>query len=87
MQEGGAYAYRSSKAGLNALVKSFSLDVPEIIFTIVHPGRVDTNMTPNREEGAVDASEAIKIMMPRIQKFAKQDSGKFYTREGEEIPW
>ncbi|KAK5144086.1 hypothetical protein LTR16_012827, partial [Cryomyces antarcticus] len=31
--DGGAYAYRASKAGLNALVKSFAIDVPDVVFT------------------------------------------------------
>ena len=84
---GSAYAYRASKAGLNALVKSFSIDVPEIIFTIVHPGRVESRLTPVREPGAIDAEEAVRMMVPMVEGFGKKDSGQFYTREGEEIPW
>jgi hypothetical protein len=35
----------------------------------------------------VDAEEAIKGMMKLIEGFGKDDSGNFYTREGEGIPW
>jgi len=85
--DGGAYAYRASKAGLNALIKSFSIDVPEVVFTIIHPGRVESRMTPVREPGAIDADEAVDMMMPLIEKFGAKDNGKFYTREGDEISW
>lgn len=85
--DGGAYAYRASKAGLNAIIKSLSIDVPEVIFTIIHPGKVDTRMTHVREEGSIDSSDVPKILMPMIEKFGKKDSGQFYTRDGEKIPW
>ncbi|KAK3064114.1 hypothetical protein LTS18_010001 [Coniosporium uncinatum] len=85
--DGGSYAYRASKAGLNALIKSFSVDVPEVIFVIIHPGRVESRMTHVREEGAVDPDQAIEEMLPLIENFTEKDTGKFYVREGEEIPW
>ena len=62
--QGGAYAYGSSKAGLNYIVKSFHHDVPEVLFAIIHPGKVDTRMTHVREEGAIDAEEAVEMMLP-----------------------
>ncbi|MCJ1481093.1 hypothetical protein MMC06_001249 [Schaereria dolodes] len=85
---GSAYAYRASKAGLNALVKSFSLDVPEVCFVVMHPGRVESRMVPTmREEGAIDAHEAVAMMVPLIDGFGEADSGRFVGREGDEIPW
>ena len=85
---GGGYAYRASKAGLNAIVKSFSLDVPEVVFTVIHPGRVESNMVAGvREERAVEAHEAVNMLMEFIPKLDHQDSGKFYDRERKEIPW
>lgn len=35
---GGAYAYRASKAALHAVIKSLSVDVPEVCFASVDPG-------------------------------------------------
>ncbi|KAK4984907.1 hypothetical protein LTR50_006313 [Elasticomyces elasticus] len=84
---GGAYAYGPSKAGLNYIAKSLSIDVPEVIFTIIHPGKVDSRMTHVREDGAVDPEDAVAEMLPLIDGLSKKDSGKFYVREGEEIPW
>ncbi|KAI9810879.1 MAG: hypothetical protein M1827_005738 [Pycnora praestabilis] len=86
-KDGGAYAYRASKSGLNALIKSFALDVTDISFIIIHPGRVESRMTPVREEGAVDAEQAIEEMLELLKKLGKKDSGNFYTREGDQIPW
>lgn len=37
---GGAYAYRASQAALNAVVRSLSVDVPEVCFASVCPGEV-----------------------------------------------
>ena len=85
--DGGAYAYRASKAGLNAVVKSFSVDVPEVTFIIMHPGRVESRMTHVREEGAVDAPDAVNEMLPVIEKLGKENTGKFYLKDGSEIPW
>ena len=85
---GGGYAYRASKAGLNSVVKSFSIDVQEVIFTILHPGRVESNMVAGvREERAVEADDAVKMLMEFIPSLEKHDSGKFYDREKKEIPW
>ena len=86
-KDGGAYAYRASKAGLNAVVKSFVIDVPEITFVIIHPGRVDTKMTSGDEEGLMSPEDAVAELMKMINGFGRKDNGKFYTRDGEEIPW
>lgn len=84
---GGAYAYRASKAALNAIVKSFSIDVPEVVFTIFHPGRVETGLVQIKEEGAISADESVKEMMQVIDPLEKNDSGQFYDRFGEAIGW
>lgn len=84
---GAAYAYRSSKAALNAIVKSFSIDVPDVTWVLVHPGRVETKLVKWKEEGAMSARESIEDMMKLIPRFGKEDSGKFYDRYGKEIPW
>jgi NAD(P)-dependent dehydrogenase (short-subunit alcohol dehydrogenase family) len=85
--KGGAYAYGASKAGLNYVVKSFVGDVPEVIFGIIHPGRVESRMTHVREEGAIDADEAIAMMLPIIDGMTPEQSGMFVTRENKPIPW
>ena len=45
-------------------------------------------MVPNvREEGAVDAEDAVEEMMPIIKGLEKKDTGKFYFRDGGVIEW
>lgn len=84
---GGAYAYRASKAALNALVRSFSVDVPEVTFILCHPGRVETAIVKTKEEGAMSTEESVSGMLPWIERWGKADSGKFFDRFGEAIEW
>ncbi|KAJ7778590.1 C-factor [Mycena maculata] len=83
---GGGYAYRASKAALNAIVKSFSVDVPEVCFACVHPGRVETGLVKTREEGAISCEESLQDMLPLIQRLGDQ-SCCFVDRFGKEVPW
>ena len=85
--KGGAYAYGASKAALNYVVKSFVGDVPEVVFGIIHPGKVESRMTHVREDGAIDADEAIDMMLPIIENMKPEQSGMFVTRENKTIPW
>jgi len=84
---GAAYAYRASKAALNAIVKSFSIDIPDVVFTIFHPGRVETGLVKCREEGAIEADESVKSMLPLISQLGLKNSGTFLDRFGEKIEW
>ncbi|KAJ9631783.1 hypothetical protein H2203_000183 [Taxawa tesnikishii (nom. ined.)] len=84
---GSAYAYRASKAALNAIVKSFSIDVPEVTFILCHPGRVETKLVRYKEEGAISAEESVRGLLTLIEKWGERDSGKFFDRFGEPIQW
>lgn len=84
---GGAYAYRASKAALNAVVKSFSIDVPEVVFLLLHPGRVETGLVEWKEEGAMTVEESLKTCVPVIERATREQSGFFLDRFGETIAW
>ena len=84
---GGGYAYRASKAALNAVVKSFSIDVPEVVFAVVHPGRVESGLVAVKEDGAMSAMDSVRDMLDLIGRLGKEDSGGFYDRFGGEVPW
>ena len=84
---GGAYAYRASKAALNAVVRSFAVDVPEAIWVVVHPGRVETGLVRVKEDGAMTTDESIEDMIQLIGRLRKEHSGRFVDRFGLEIPW
>ncbi|MDH5424241.1 MAG: SDR family oxidoreductase [Gammaproteobacteria bacterium] len=84
---GGSYLYRSSKAALNAVVKSTSIDLREknIISLIMHPGWVRTDMGgPN---GEIDVNESVDKMFAIIEAATLADTGSFYDINQEIIPW
>ncbi len=84
---GGAYIYRSSKAALNAVVKSLSVDLAPRGITAVafHPGWVKTDM--GGENAAVTAAESVKGMRAVIDRLNTGDSGKFFNYDGSILPW
>ena len=83
--DGGLYGYRSSKAALNALWRSFAIDHPEIIATLLHPGWVRTDM--GGASAPLGAEESITGMRRVIARLVTADSGRFYDYKGESIPW
>jgi NAD(P)-dependent dehydrogenase (short-subunit alcohol dehydrogenase family) len=84
---GSAYAYRASKAALNMIVRSFAVDVPGVVFVLCHPGRVETGLVRGREEGAIEAAESVAELVPLVERWGRDDSGRFYDRFGDVIEW
>lgn len=92
---GGAYSYRSSKAAVNALFKSLAVDLKEknVPVLILHPGIVKTNLDPRWKDGTSEvqgavlpeqaASELWRVLMGK----GMESTGRFYHRNGEELPW
>ena len=84
---GGMYIYRSSKTGLNQVVKSLSVDLKPQGITVVslHPGWVKTDMGgPN---APVSIDESIEGMMKVIYATDIRDTGRFLNYDGKELPW
>jgi len=84
---GSAYAYRASKAAVNAIVRSFAVDVPQVNWQLVHPGRVETGLVKCREEGAAEADEAVGDLVRLFGELAGSASGGYRDRFGVTIPW
>ena len=73
---------------MNAIVKSLSLDVPEVVWAVVHPGRVETGLVPGvEEEGAMDVCEVSREIVTLIEQMNEPTSGRFMDRWGKDIPW
>jgi len=84
---GNSYIYRSSKAALNAVVKSLSIDLKEqgIISVALHPGWVKTEMGgPNAE---ITTRECVKHIFYNLSSLTVSDSGRFIDIDGSDIPW
>ena len=84
---GGSYAYRSSKAGVNAVMKSFSIDLAPrgITCVVVHPGWVRTDM--GGAGGKLAPAESVKALRALIDSLKAKDTGKFFDYDGSELPW
>lgn len=84
---GGSYLYRSSKAAVNMVVKSLSIDLKPggITAVVFHPGWVKTDMGgPN---ALVSAEQSVSGMRRSIGRLTIADSGKFFGYDDQEIPW
>lgn len=88
---GGDYAYRSSKAALNMICKNLSLELRDkgVVVVILHPGVVRTNLNPGGDGGlgAVEPEEAAGKLFGVLMSKGMEDTGKFWHREGQELPW
>lgn len=84
---GGCYLYRSSKAALNMVVKSFSIDLASrgIISAVLHPGWVQTDM--GGPHALITAQQSVAGMRQVIEQLTPTQNGKFYAYDGKEIPW
>lgn len=79
--------YRASKAALNAITKSCSVlhKNESLIFISLHPGWVRTDMGgPN---GMLSSEESVSAMAPFIDRLTLEDSGKYYSYDGSQLPW
>ena len=85
--DGGYTLYRSTKAGLNAAVKSLAVEAAAkgIIVLALHPGWVRTDM--GGASAAIDPATSVRGLRRQIAAAGRQDSGRFITYEGVEIPW
>ena len=88
---GGYYAYRSSKAALNMIGKSIAVDLKEkgVLVAMLHPGMVATpgSGATIGQPQVVEPQEAAEKCWDILLKTGVEDTGKFWHREGYEIPW
>ena len=84
---GGSYIYRSSKAALNAVMKSLAADLKSrgITVIVLHPGWVRTDM--GGPSALIDADESIAGMRGVIGGARLDDSGCFFNYDGKPVPW
>ena len=84
---GGSYIYRSSKAALNAVMKSLSVDLAPRGISVVslHPGWVRTDM--GGPSALIDASESVGGMRRVLESAPDELRGRFMNYDGREIPW
>lgn len=84
---GGSYAYRSSKAAVNIVMKSLSIDLAPrgISCVVVHPGWVRTAM--GGPDGKLTPAESVTALRRLIAGLKPQDTGRFFNYDGKPYPW
>ncbi|QPQ54685.1 SDR family oxidoreductase [Allosphingosinicella flava] len=84
---GGYIAYRSSKAALNAAVRSVAIDWADdgIVAAVLHPGWVQTRM--GGQAAPLTPEESVAGMRHVIERLGPQDTGGFFDYSGEALPW
>ena len=90
---GGWVSYRASKAALNQIVKTASIEAlrknPESLFIAIHPGTVFSKLSEkyvgNRPfvEPAVAAKNILKV----IEEKDHEDTGGFFSYNGRRLPY
>ena len=93
---GGWYAYRASKAALNMMIKSLSIELerrnPKAICVGLHPGTVDTGLSKpfqsNVPEGKLFTPDhAAGALLSVIDGLGEKDTGRVFAWDGQPIPY
>ena len=91
---GGWYAYRASKAALNQLVRTASVELarraPEALCVALHPGTVATTLSaPFAATGLTVHSppEAAQHLLTVIDALKSDANGGFFDWRGQAVPW
>lgn len=84
---GGSYLYRSSKAAVNMVMKSLSIDLQPLGITVVtlHPGWVQTEM--GGSNALIDTKTSAAGLRKVIEQSNLETSGQFIAYDGQTIPW
>jgi len=95
-----SYSYSISKAGLNMAMRLLQNEVRDrgIIIGIVSPGPVDTDMQRGYRAAAAQAGapinapeispeESARDLVTYIENLGPEKGGRFYSYNGQEIPW
>lgn len=85
--QGNMYPYRASKAAVNAIMKSMSIDLKARGITAIplHPGWVRTAMGGPHAD--IDADTSVTGMKKVIDGLTPSDAGRFLAYDGSELPW
>ncbi|KAB2041009.1 hypothetical protein ERO13_D02G105200v2 [Gossypium hirsutum] len=93
---GGWHSYRSSKAALNQLTKTISVEFARkkdpIACILLHPGTVDTDLSRPFQrnvpaEKLFTKEFSVQKLLNIINNAKQRDNGKFFAWDGQEIPW
>ncbi len=91
---GGWYGYRASKAALNMLIRTWSIEVartrPQVICVGLHPGTVDTGLSAPFQAGVppeklFSPAFSARCLLDVAAKLTPEQTGDCYDWDGERI--
>ena len=89
---GGWISYRSSKAALNQIIKTSSIEInrrnKNAICVGLHPGTVKTRFTEKFQNNTktISPEESVEMMMKVIESLSVDDNGYCFAYDGKVIP-
>ena len=90
---GGWISYRASKAALNQIIKTASIEIQRknknAICIGLHPGTVKTQFTKNYHNRveSISAASSVSMLISVIKNIKFSDNGKVFAYDGSVIPW
>ncbi|NES20848.1 MAG: SDR family NAD(P)-dependent oxidoreductase [Symploca sp. SIO3E6] len=93
---GGWYGYRASKAALNMLMRTVSIEYsrksPRTIVVTLHPGTTNTRLSqPFQKNVPTDklfsVERTVDQLFAVVEKLEEKDSGQFFSWDGSRLPW
>jgi NAD(P)-dependent dehydrogenase (short-subunit alcohol dehydrogenase family) len=95
-QLGGWYGYRASKAALNMMIKTLSIELarsnPRSVCVGLHPGTVDTRLSKPFQgnvgsEKLFAPKKSALALLSVVDNLTPTDTGKIFAWDGEVIPY
>ena len=89
---GGWISYRSSKAALNQIIKTSSIEInrrnKNAICVGLHPGTVKTRFTEKFQNTTetISPDESVEMMMKVVENLSVDDNGYCFAYDGKPIP-
>jgi NAD(P)-dependent dehydrogenase (short-subunit alcohol dehydrogenase family) len=93
---GGWYSYRASKAALNMILKTLSIEwkrkLPQVCVAALHPGTTDTRLSRPfsknvKPDHLFTTKQSVDYMMRVVEQLTPEQSGQFWSFDGEPLPW
>lgn len=91
---GGWYGYRASKAALNQIVKTASIELArrnkQTCCIALHPGTIDTALSEPFGKSGLNVREPVLAAQEILQVIAQltpQGNGRFVDYKGQNLPW
>lgn len=93
---GGWYGYRASKAALNMFMRTAAIEYrrrsPQTIVVMLHPGTTDTKLSKPFQrnvppEKLFSVDRTVTQLLAVLEGLDKDDSGQFFSWDGNSLPW